>query len=579
MIHILSDSVINKIAAGEVIERPASVVKELLENSFDSGADEIKIDIEDAGIKKIKITDNGSGMTREDSLLSFKRHTTSKLKDENDLFKIHTLGFRGEALASIAEISNLKITTKTRQDTKGTFIEVEAGKLIKETPVGCPNGTTIEVTDLFFNVPARKKYLKSPDVELSEITKILTKYALINKEISLKMFHNKREILNSGKTNSLLENITYVYGADITKNLIEVSYERVGLKIIGYLSKPNLTRSDKSDQSIYINNRYVKNDTITQAVYKAYKTLLFINRHPVFILSIAIDPSEIDVNVHPAKSVIRLKDEILMSAVIYDAIYEAIKKSNLITDITIDNNPSPKPLKQYPFANDKQSVLVLKESSSSPVSTNNTETKIMQTSEPVQNASFGPFQILGQVNKTYIIAQSPDGLAIIDQHAAQERVNYEILMEDLKDSSIRTQTLINPKILELDSVKYLAAMSNSTFLGKLGYRFEDFGKNTIKLSSVPEIFGKLKSILFMDILNELALQKKELLDKDIEETIIMFACKASVKAGDELTMPQITQLLKDLSKAQNPYSCPHGRPTIINLSIGELEKKFKRSGW
>jgi DNA mismatch repair protein MutL len=233
------------------------------------------------------------------------------------------------------------------------------------------------------------------------------------------------------------------------------------------------------------------------------------------------------------------------------------------------------------LTDDKQSVLVLKESASSPVSTDKNENKVIQTRESLQNPqapAFGPFQVLGQVNKTFIIAQSSDGLAIIDQHAAQERVNYERFMQELK-GSVRKQDLLTPKILELDSVKYLSAMNNSEFLSKLGYRFEDFGHNSIKLLTVPEIFGKLKSVLFLDIISEIATQKKDLLDKDIEETIIMFACKASVKAGDELTIPQINALLKDLARTQNPYSCPHGRPTVINLSIGELEKKFKRSGW
>jgi len=278
VIKLLDNSIINKIAAGEVIERPASVVKELLENSFDSGADEIKIEISEAGIKKIKISDNGSGMTKEDSLISYKRHTTSKITNEEDLFSINSLGFRGEALASIAEVSNLKIITKTFDSSLGTFIEVEGGKLIKEEQIGCSNGTIIEVNDLFFNVPARKNFLKSNEIELSKIINIITKYALIKNDVSIKLIHNGKEILNSQKTNFLINNIIFIYGPEIAKDLINVNYEENGVIIKGYISKPVLTRADKSDQSLYVNKRYVKNNIISQAIYEAYKTLLFINR-------------------------------------------------------------------------------------------------------------------------------------------------------------------------------------------------------------------------------------------------------------------------------------------------------------
>ena len=575
VIKLLDNSIINKIAAGEVIERPASVVKELLENSFDSGADEIKIEIYDAGIKKIKISDNGSGMTKEDALISYKRHTTSKIANEEDLFSINSLGFRGEALASIAEISNLKIITKTFDSSLGTFIEVEGGKLIKEEQIGCSNGTIIEVNDLFFNVPARKNFLKSNEIELSKIINIITKYALIKNDVSIKLIHNNKEILNSHKTNFLINNIIFVYGPEIAKDLINVNYEENGVIVKGYISKPVLTRADKSDQSLYVNKRYVKNNIISQAIYEAYKTLLFINRHPVFILEILIDPKEIDVNVHPAKTEIRIKKEELISGIIFNSIKNAFQNSNLIVSASLENETNHKSIKKYEFAKDKQSVLMVKDDSNY-LSTNLYSEKSNFTKK---KNIFENFYLLGQINKTYIIGENPEGLIVLDQHAAEERVNYEKFMNEKKSGAIKKQNLLTPRIIELTPVQYRAALNNKTFFESLGFNFDDFGNNSIKLTTIPEIFGRLKSTLLLDVINEIVNLNGKIVDKEIEERIIRFACRASVKAGEELTSVEMRQLIENLGKTDNPYSCPHGRPTLISFSIADLEKKFKRTGW
>src|SRR3989339_506915 len=470
VIKLLDNSIINKIAAGEVIERPASVVKELLENSFDSGADEIKIEISEAGIKKIKISDNGSGMTKEDSLISYKRHTTSKITNEEDLFSINSLGFRGEALASIAEVSNLKIITKTFDSSLGTFIEVEGGKLIKEEQIGCSNGTIIEVNDLFFNVPARKNFLKSNEIELSKIINI--------------------------------------NGPEIAKDLINVNYEENGVIIKGYISKPVLTRADKSDQSLYVNKRYVKNNLISQAIYEAYKTLLFINRHPVFILEILIEPKEIDVNVHPAKTEIRIKKEELISGIIFNSIKNAFQNSNLIVSASLENETNHKSIKKYEFAKDKQSVLMVKDDSNY-LSTNLYSEKSNFTKK---KNIFENFYLLGQINKTYIIGENPEGLIVLDQHAAEERVNYEKFMNEKKSGAIKKQNLLTPRIIELTPVQYRAALNNKTFFESLGFHFDDFGNNSIKLTTIPEIFGRLKSTLLLDVINELVNLKGKIID-------------------------------------------------------------------
>lgn len=606
-IKILDNSLINKIAAGEVIERPASVVKELLENSLDANATDIKIEIEEAGLRKIKITDNGAGMTRDDLMLSYKRHATSKISNTDDLFNIMSLGFRGEALASIAEVSNLKIQTKTRDAVLGEFVEIEAGRVKKDGQGACSTGTIVEVNDLLYNVPARRKYLKGEDIEFNHILKVITKYALIRKDVSFKVLKNGKEILKSKKSEDLLNKIIYVYGANIAKDLIEVNHEENGIKVTGFISKPSLTRSDKNDQSLYANSRYVKNKIISDAIYNAYKTLLFIHRHPVYVLNIEINPNDIDVNVHPSKEIIKLKEENKVSNIIYNAVSSSFKQNSLISNVSLEEESKSKPTKIYPFQTHVQANLESNPSNAIETQPQKTETissqeilekqkRSMQNknwqiekrdivSEPKQSIyekpqkkhhNFGPFVVLGQINRSFIIASSPQGLAVIDQHAAEERVNYEKFMQEKQSQAIKTQRLLTPKVLELNPSQYLVAMNNKEFIRNLGYEFEDFGENTVKLSSVPEIFGRMKSILFIDIINEIEKNSPKTIATEIEERIIRFACRASIKAGDELTSFQMRELLYKLEQCDNPFTCPHGRPTIINFSIGDLEKKFKR---
>ncbi len=587
VIHLLDNSIINKIAAGEVIERPSSVVKELLENSFDAGADSIKIEIEDAGLVKIKISDNGCGMDRRDLLISYKRHATSKIKSADDLFDIHSLGFRGEALASIAEISNLTIKTKPSEETLGQLIEVEAGNVKKEEEVSCPDGTIVEVRNLFFNVPTRKNYLKTREYEFSKIMKIVTKYALNRKDVGIVLVHDGREVLNSQKTDSFLNNVVSVYGAEVGRDLFEVNYSDDYMKINGFVSKPSLTRSTKDEQSVYVNSRYVKDKTISDGVYSALHTYLFTGRHPIFVLDIEIAPSEIDVNVHPAKELIRLKDEDKVGDIVKKAVKSCLEQVNLVRDVDLETGTSAKASHNYEFSRHRQENLFEGAPDSEkmvPVSYSDAtqgENKVLETfvSDEESSNIFENFNILGQVNKTYVICESPEGVVIIDQHAAEERVNYEKFMKEYMNLSVRRQTLLQPRVIELTPAQKQAAVVNYDFFVKFGYDFSDFGDNSIKLSMVPESFANLKSILFIDIVNELINLKSESIDMTIEEKIIRMSCRASVKAGDELTISEIRKLLIDLSKCENPYSCPHGRPTIINLSIADLEKKFKRTGW
>lgn len=576
-IKILDERTVNKIAAGEVIERPASVVKELIENSLDAGSDEIKIEIERGGTKKIKVSDNGKGMSEDDALLCFHRHATSKISDEKDLFNIDSLGFRGEALASVSEISNVKITTKANDEKTGNLIEIESGKVIKNETIGCSDGTIIEVNDLFFNVPARKKYLRSEEIEFSHILDIVTRYALLHNDRFFLLKKDGKEMLYSQKTEHMLNNIAFIYGSDTAKDLIEVDHEEEGIRLRGYISKPNLTRGDKKDQSIYINGRYVKSKTISDALYDAYKTMLFINRHPVFVLKMEIGPGEIDVNVHPAKTTIRIRDEDKVERVVWNAIKTSLMKNDLIREAGMEKETSQKAVKNYSFSPAKQTTLAVNDAGSEYSSEDNPLSKFANDTE--KKPAIGNFHILGQINKTYIIAENKNGLVMIDQHAAEERINYEKFMKEMKEKAVKTQSFISPKIIELDPVKYRIALNNKDFLERMGFNFEPFGENSIKLSAVPEIFGRLRSTLFIDILNEIADSKKSSIDDEIEERIIRFSCRASVKAGDEMSTTEMKMLLKSLEECDNPYNCPHGRPTMLSFGIADLEKKFKRTGW
>lgn len=580
-IKVLKDSVINKISAGEVIERPANVIKELLENSLDAEADEIKIEIEDAGLTKIKISDNGIGMNREDLLLSYKRHTTSKIKEESDLFSISSLGFRGEALASIAEVSNLKIKSKTKENEVGNFIEIEGGIPLTNERIGCSNGTIIEISNIFYNVPARKKFLKPPEVELAHIIDIVTRYALIKKEISIKLIHNKKEIINSQRTESQLNNIIFIYGTEIIKNLIEVNYKNEKLKIQGYISKPNLTRANKNEQSLYVNERYVKNQVINNSIYSAYKTLLFTNRHPIYILNLTIKPTNIDVNIHPNKIDIRIKNEQEVCESFFLALKQALNSHVLIPTSTLDNPTKRKAIKNYEFSKDKQSILFNEKSDykNPEKKTNKIEDRPILEYENQRKTNFlKNYLILGQINKTFILLETDNGLVIIDQHAAEERVNYELFLKQMKKNAIKKQNILHPKIIQLNPVQYQTAVHQKYFLEKIGFDFEEFGNNCIKLSSIPGVLGKLKPEMFIDIINEIS-KNSSVMDDEIEDKIIRYSCKASVKSGDEMSIAEIKNLIEKLNRTQNPYSCPHGRPTVIQLTNAELEKKFKRTGW
>ncbi|MFH1127318.1 MAG: DNA mismatch repair endonuclease MutL [archaeon] len=577
-IILLDDHLISKIAAGEVIERPSSVVKELIENSIDAGATEITVEVEEGGKFLIHITDNGSGMTRADAELSLERHATSKIRDENDLSDIHTLGFRGEALASIVSVSRFTLKTKTKESPLGTEIIQEGKDRISVKDTGMPPGTVIAVKDLFFNTPARLKYLKSTSTELGNIIDVITSYTLIYPGIYFRLISDGKPLLTSPQTSDMLANIATIYGKDVAQDMLKIEHTTREIKIAGYTSKPSLTRAGRKNQSIYVNFRYIKNNLITRAVYDAYHTLLPIGRHPLFIISIELDPRTIDVNVHPAKTEIRIEKENELYEAVYTAVKSALDRNHLIPKV-IEKTIQKKIPIQYkePSSGDRRPIYT--SPASFPHRTAPRQMMIKEAKE--EDFSFRKLpqlKILGQVSSTYIIAESKDSMHLIDQHAAAERINYEKLKRSPygKEDS---QSLLTPKIISLSPKDAHIMKDHLKILKSAGFDIEPYSDNSFSVRSIPVILGRQyddsKITDVIDSIMEAA--RTSPIDSLKESLIKTIACKASIKAGDPMTDKEMLDLLKDLELCDAPYTCPHGRPTIIEMTISEIEKRFKRT--
>lgn len=564
----LDRNLINKIAAGEVIERPASVVKELVENSIDAGATSITVEVIEGGKTQIRIEDNGSGIEAEELSLAVKRHTTSKIRSAEDLFNISTLGFRGEALASIGSVSYLRMTSKTKESDSAQCIEVEDGILISDKPAASVDGTIVEVNNLFFNVPARKKHLKSMQAEFRHIVDLITRYILIHPGIHFKLVHNGIVEINSPSSNDPIASIASVYGRSITKNLIPVSFSFFDIDIKGFVSKPGTTRADRSYQSIFMNKRHIRNNTIQRAVYDGYGSLLFHGRHPVFILEISIDPSKIDVNVHPQKQEIRLEKEQEMYSAVKNGVISSlmseklipmideIKTKNLDTKLVITQNNEL-------YTQSRLGSEILR------------TTKDWRDSE--QKKPELKIRLIGKLHNMFIIAEDQDGLLLIDQHAAHERVMYETYLKQYKNDALKVQELISPIVFEANPTENLVIAQNLETLKGMGIFIEPFGTSTFIIRALPSVLSRQQtSAILNDIIDELNNDELDALSTIREERIAMAACKSAVKAHDALEMPEVYKILEDLFKCENPNTCPHGRPVMICFPRYELEKKFKR---
>lgn len=572
-ISVLDDGLINKIAAGEVVEEPSSVVKELIENSIDANADEISIEVTEGGKSRIYVKDNGDGMSKEDAEMCVKRHATSKIKSEDDLFAIKTLGFRGEALASICAVSRFMLVTKRNIDLSGTCITIEGNNLnVKD--IGCEKGTSVDVRELFYNVPARKKFMKTIEAELGNIIDVVTRYALAYPKKSFILTSNEKAILSTAKSGRWLNTIQAVYGSDTAKNVLEIAYENELVCVNGYIGKPSIARNDKTRQTLFVNGRYVRSKEISNAVKDAYHSLLFLEREPMYVLSIWLDESKVDVNVHPRKEIVKISNSSDVCEKVRNAISEVLKKSNLFADAELrgeDTSRDAKPLNAYAFSKETQTSLAFNDIAEDKITPTGSVYDNIK-SAVIENMHIGPFKIMGQINKEYIIAENAEGLLIIDQHAAEERVNYEKMLKELRENAIRKQQLIQPIVVETSAAEFEKIISSREMLERCGFEIDEYGKNNIIVRTMPFVFERPSKTVIFDLINEL----KEGIDSEIEERIIRFSCRKSIKAGEEMTAKQVENLINELDKCDLPFTCPHGRPTVIKISLSEIEKKFKR---
>ncbi len=553
----LQREIVEKIAAGEVVERPVSVVKECVENAIDARATMVRIELKAGGKDVIIISDNGSGMSRADALLSVERHTTSKISTLADLFNIRHLGFRGEALASIAAVSRLSIVTNDGAGT-GTRVVVDGdGKRVEE--VAAPKGTTIAVRNLFYNTPARRKFLASETGELRLIVDVVTNYALAYPEIGFIVKNNESEILSAPATVDLRSKVAHIYGMDVAKNMVPVLHSG-SIRVDGLIGIPSIARSTRAFESFFVNRRYIKSKLLTDALESAYKTLLFLDKKPVAVLNITIEPGRIDVNVHPTKQEVKFDSEELVFTEVHLAVKEALEHN-----VLIEKQPES-----------QQSVLgrIL-----SNATKNAPEGKIdmgKQTMLAREHSSPG-FKVLGQVAKSFIIAEVPDGLIIVDQHAAEERINLERLNKTL-DSNQKPQQLLQPILVSPPKHNVPIIKEGLAHLRELGFDVESFGEHQFIVRQVPVILGGgVTKDYLKDLFDELAANLKKTKSGMVKEEIIhTMACKASVKANEELSPAEMSSLLEKLFECNLAYACAHGRPTVIKFTRVDLEKMFKR---
>ena len=670
IINILDDLTINKIAAGEVVERPSSVTKELIENSIDASSTQIVIDIVDGGKKQIRITDNGEGIPSSEVDKSFLRHATSKIKKIDDLYDLYSLGFRGEALASIASVSRLEMITKTKDEPLGTKVVLEGGKEVLKEPVGTKNGTTIIIKDLFFNTPVRQKFLKSTHAETINISDLINKLAIGNTNVQFKYINNGKLMLNTPGDNKLISVIRSIYGKEIVENLIEINEEGSFCNINGYIGNNNIYRSNKNLQHIYINNRYVRSKIILDAINEAYKSIIPINKHGVCFLNIDINPAKIDVNIHPTKMEIKfendkdlyieirdlLKKKLLNTALIgkyenYDdkfkvnesketylqekeaylqtfnnlnkeneedknlnkatpkndfselnsfmSLSEALSRNNKVEenkankekvkDNTITSNNIEKEIKLQSIENKKNEffidgvVDVSKSFSFDELNSlnekNDKKAELNQISEEniksENRFSITDFRVVGSILNTYIVLEKNEAMYLLDQHAAHEKVLYEEYMKKFKNHKIDMQMLLDPIVMEFSNVDMMKIENNMDLFLNFGFEIELFGNNHIMVRGVPTIFGTPESEKFIlqiiDNMEDLSSSYDLKGDK-----FASMACRAAIKANDKIHIIEMKKLLLQMEKCENPFTCPHGRPKIVEISKKEIEKMFKR---
>lgn len=570
LIRVMDQFLANKIAAGEVVEKCASVVKELVENSIDAKSSEIKIELEEAGTKRIKITDNGIGMDKEDAILAFSRHATSKIRYEDDLYNINTLGFRGEALPSIASVS--EITLKTSTGSIGTIIELQGGKLISEKNGDARRGTIISVDNLFFNTPARLKYMNSLYTELASVTDYVNKIALSHPEIKIVFKNNDKILLNTDGSNNLLKVIKDIYGIEVAKKMMFITGENDDYKINGYISYPEITRSNRNHITLIVNNRVVKNYEIIKVVNDAYHTYKPEDRYPIVVLNIEVDPSLIDVNIHPAKLEIKFGKVEALKELIIEKISDLLGKESLIPEVKETREIYEEISLDLGREVIKEETVIYNEGSNLLI-----EEELIVEPKEESKERFPELYPVGSVHGTYIICQNENGMYIIDQHAAKERINYEKYLMELAEAHNETKEMLFPMTIEFPKNEYIILRENLNILNDLGFDIEEFGINTLIVKAHPLWLPIGYEEQATRRIMEIVIDKEEFELKKFNENIaITLSCKLSIKANDYISTDEMEKLIDDLKRCKNPFTCPHGRPTIIHYSTYELEKLFKR---
>ena len=578
VVKVMSTNLSNKIAAGEVVETLMNVVKELVENSIDAKADEVKIELEESGIGLIRVTDNGCGMTRDDALRSLERHATSKLYSDDDLFNINTLGFRGEAIPSIASVS--KMVIKTCNGESSTYIEVEGGKVLDVKSCEERLGTQIEVRDIFYNTPARLKYLKSLYTELANITNYINKMALANPSVKFVLINNDKTLLNTDGSGNLLKVINNIYGLDVAKKMVSIDSSCDDYRIHGYISYPEVNRSSRNNITLLVNGRNVRNNDIIKNILEAYHTFLPINRYPVVVLNIESDPSIVDVNIHPTKMDVKFSKLEELNELIYKTINDSLNKLTLIPEVKYEDRPI-KNIDKVSVVNDKVDFKnkeeVVKPEFEEISFDFNIKEEVVEYKEFEDTPKFKKFTPVGIVHGTYIIAENEDGMFILDQHAVNERINYEFYKEELGKEIKDSVELLIPIKIELANNDYLILKENFNILDNLNFAYEEFGNNTIIIRSHPIWIKKDYAYESIRKIIDIIVEKEDFSKEKFNEKIaITLACKMSIKANEYISLEDAKELINRLSKTDNPFTCPHGRPTIISYSKYELEKLFKR---
>jgi DNA mismatch repair protein MutL len=583
-IRLLSSDVSSQIAAGEVIERPASVVKELTENALDAGAKNISISIADAGRTLVEIADDGCGIPADELELAAARHATSKLSQAADLFRISTLGFRGEALASIGSVSQMMITSRVESAKEGARLKVDGGISGKVEKVGAPVGTVLRVENLFYNVPARLKFLKTDMTERRAIDSLVTRYALAYPNVRFKVMDGKQITLQTAGDGDRRAILAALYGVDVAKQMLEVMAQDEGLALTGFISPTSLTRSNRKEITFFVNGRWVQEFSLTTALLQAYHTLLMVGRYPLTALFLDIAPEDVDVNVHPTKAEVRFKSQDKIFSFVQRSARKALLAYTPVASVSPQlwgsrNVPAERREVGIDWTiaheeSDQESAT----SDQSPITSN--QSPITNYQSPITNIGGVPLlRLIGQIGSTYIVAEGPDGLYLIDQHAAHERVLFEKLMVQHGTKQIPSQSLLAPEVVTLPPQSAKALMPQLPFLNHFGFEVEEFGTNTFQVRAMPVLFAGGDPSSALRALVEDFEEDETPLQSEIEAKLAARVCKRlAVKGGQTLTTEEQRALLNDLENCQSPRTCPHGRPTMIHLSVDTLERQFGRRG-